>query len=81
MQVVQLGRRGLVVDSPTLARRLSAGLDALYPDHAWRVARDAAGGLRWLDGGPVPATTEPGVGVFRRAAVRVMSWLPIDWLL
>lgn len=72
---------GLVVDSPTLARRLSAGLDGLFPDHAWRVARDAAGGLRWLDGGPVPAATEPGVGVFRRAAVRAMSWLPIDWLL
>ena len=72
---------GLVVDSPALARRLSESLDALYPDRAWRVERDAPGRLRWLDGGPAPATTEPGVGLLRRAAVRVLSWLPIDWLL
>jgi putative cardiolipin synthase len=73
---------GLVVDSPTLARRLSTGLDALYPALAWRVERDPeGGGVRWRDAGPAPIATEPGVGALRRAAVRALSWLPIEWLL
>jgi putative cardiolipin synthase len=73
---------GLVVDSPALARRLSAALDAMHPALAWRVERDPeGGGVRWRDAGPAPIATEPGVGAMRRAAVRALSWLPIEWLL
>jgi putative cardiolipin synthase len=73
---------GLVVDSPALARRLSAALDAMHPALAWRVERaPEGGGVRWRDAGPAPIATEPGVGALRRAAVRALSWLPIEWLL
>jgi len=72
---------GFVIDSASLARRLSDGLDALYPTRAYRVVLDADGRLRWLDGGPEPLAVEPGTGLLRRAFVRVLSWLPIEWML
>ena len=72
---------GLVVDSPSLAARLRQALDGACPRGAWRVERGAAGRVVWRDGSPRPLRTEPGAGLPRRALVRVLSWLPIDWLL
>jgi len=72
---------GFVEDSPELAQRLSAGLDRLVPTQAWGLETDAQGRLRWIDGSATPPTREPAVGPLRRAMVRVLSWLPIEWLL
>jgi putative cardiolipin synthase len=72
---------GFVVDSPPLAMRLSTAFDTMYPSVAYRVVLDAEGRLRWLDGGAEPLRSEPGVGLMRRALVRVLSWLPIEWML
>jgi len=72
---------GFVVDSPTLARRLSAGLDVLVPTQAWGMELDPQGRLRWVDGSAAPPMRDPAVGLLRRAMVRVLSWLPIEWLL
>jgi putative cardiolipin synthase len=72
---------GFVVDSALLATRLSGAFDAMFPSVAYRVVLDAEGRLRWLDGGVEPLRTEPGVGLLRRSLVRVLSWLPIEWML
>lgn len=72
---------GFVVDSAPLAMRLSNLFDTIFPSMAYRVALDAQGRLRWLDGTAEPLTSEPGVGLLRRALVRMLSWLPIEWML
>jgi putative cardiolipin synthase len=72
---------GLLVDSPTLATRLAEGLDRVYPTIAWRVELDGADAVRWRYGEAEPLKSEPMTGALRRLGVRVMSWLPIEWLL
>jgi cardiolipin synthase C len=42
------------------------------------------GSLQWLeqvDGNEIVYDQEPRTGWWRRAAVAVVSWFPIDWLL
>jgi putative cardiolipin synthase len=72
---------GFVVDSPALAGRLHDDWQRLHPGLAWRVELDARGRVRWRDADGTTLDTEPGTGPLRRAAVRVLSWLPIEWLL
>jgi cardiolipin synthase C len=71
---------GMLFESPSLASRLSVFLDKVYPDLAYRVTLDAKGDLRWEDGKTV-YDTEPETSWGQRAAVRFVSWLPVDWLL
>jgi putative cardiolipin synthase len=71
---------GLVIDNPALAGQLADGLDRIAPAGAYEVTLDD-GDLRWADP-PSPALrTEPETGFLRRATVRFMSWLPIEWML
>jgi len=75
---------GLVIDSPVLAGQLSARLNESMPDKAFEVRLDADGKLVWLQRTGEGVTTyheEPGTSAWKRAGVRVLSWLPIDWLL
>jgi len=40
--------------------------------------------LQWVERAPdgeVLHTREPGAGLARRIFVRVLSWLPVEWLL
>lgn len=75
---------GLVIDSPVLAGQLSARLNESMPDKAFEVRLDTDGKLVWLQRTGEGVTTyheEPGTSAWKRAGVRVLSWLPIDWLL
>ena len=75
---------GFVIDSPGLARRIDQVFDRQVPADAYRVQLDAQGQLYWeeqVDGATVRHTTEPGAGVLKRLGVRLLSWLPIEWLL
>lgn len=72
---------GLVIDSPALAGALSAAFDRASPALAYQVTLDADGRMRWLDGTATPLTSEPEVSLMRRLWVRILSWLPIEWLL
>jgi putative cardiolipin synthase len=75
---------GFVIDSPEMARQLKATLDAGVATRAYEVRLAADGSLYWIeqrDGAVVRHDTEPGTSFWRRLGVRVMSWLPIDWLL
>jgi putative cardiolipin synthase len=75
---------GLVIESPALAQRLATTLREKVPYRAYEVRLGPDGKLYWLerrDGKVIRHDTEPGTSAWRRGSVRVMSWLPIDWLL
>jgi cardiolipin synthase C len=71
---------GVVVESPRLAARLSAGLDERLPEFAYEVRLSADGSLEWIEG-DVRHSTEPGAGLLRRLWLGFLSILPIEWLL
>jgi putative cardiolipin synthase len=75
---------GFVIDSPAMARQLAATLDGGLADRAYEVRLAPDGSLYWIErkqGVVVRYDTEPGTGFWRRVGVRILSWLPIDWLL
>ena len=75
---------GVVIDSPTLARRLVDRLDADLSRLAWEVRLRDDGSLEWIDrasGAEVRLAEEPETSAARRAWIRTLSTLPIDWLL
>lgn len=75
---------GMVIDSPALARRLTETLDQTLPTRAYEVKLDDRGSVIWLErrgDQVIRHEKEPGTSWFKRAAVRALSWLPIDWLL
>ncbi|HEX7385082.1 MAG TPA: phospholipase D family protein [Burkholderiaceae bacterium] len=75
---------GLVIDSPALARTIADSVVADAAERAWRVRLDDGGRLQWVEsqgGREIVHDTEPGSGFWRRLAVRLMSLLPLDWLL
>lgn len=75
---------GMVIDSPALATRLTETLDRALPTRAYEVKLDDRGSVIWLErrgDQVIRHDKEPGTGWFKRAAVKALSWLPIDWLL
>jgi putative cardiolipin synthase len=76
---------GLVIDSPSLARKLAAFFDVDAPAVAYEV-RLAPGGhdLEWIERTPtgeVRHLVEPGTRWYLRTGVEMLSLLPIEWLL
>jgi len=76
---------GFVIDSPALAGGIARAFEARVPQAAYEVRLAPDGrSLRWVERTPegdVIHTREPGAGLARRAFVRVLSWLPVEWLL
>jgi putative cardiolipin synthase len=73
---------GVVIESPALAGRLVARLDNDLPAIAWEVRLRDDGSLEWIEGdGAVRYATEPGTSAVRRAWIRTLEAMPIDWLL
>jgi len=72
---------GLIIDSPTLAGKLSRVLGQAFPALAYRVTLGDDGSLRWADGKTDDIEDEPGTGWLQRMLVRMASWLPGEWLL
>jgi putative cardiolipin synthase len=75
---------GFVIDSPAMARQLAHSLSGGLADRAYEVRLAGDGSLYWIErkrGVAIRHDTEPGVGFWRRIGLRVLSWLPIDWLL
>ena len=77
---------GVVLDSAPLASRLSdlfAQARFRATQYEVRLAADGQG-VEWVEqtaGGPVTHRASPETGVLRRAWIRFLSVLPIDWLL
>ncbi len=75
---------GFVIDSPLLAARMASVLSDDVPALAYQVVLSPQGELVWIEqgaSGPVRHDSEPGTSWWRRLSVRLLSLLPIDWLL
>ena len=75
---------GFVIRSQAMASRLEDGLAGLLAQRAYRVRLRHDGALQWVeqvDGVEVVHDEEPGVGFWRKFGVKVLSLLPIEWLL
>jgi cardiolipin synthase C len=76
---------GVVIQNRAMAQELAAYFDSGLALHAYQVRLSTNGRhLEWVDTGPQgirTLTTEPGAGLWRRTLVKLLSVLPIDWLL
>jgi putative cardiolipin synthase len=74
---------GFVIASPALAGAIRSFFDKQVPQLAYKV-RLSGGDIQWLDSSSASLKlydSEPGSSAWRRASVKVLSLLPIDWLL
>ena len=75
---------GFVIDSPRMAQQLNQVMEARVPERAYEVRLDETGKLFWIEraaGKTIRHDEEPGAGLWKRVGVRILSFLPIDWLL
>ena len=75
---------GFVIESPTLARVIAEAFERGIPSRSYKVGMTDAGTTFWTeqrDGRTVTHEKEPGTGFWLRLGVRILSWLPIEWLL
>jgi putative cardiolipin synthase len=75
---------GFVIDSPTLARQIADAFQHTIPDNAYQVGLSDKGELYWIErvqGEEVQHDIEPGTNFLQRTTLKIMSLLPIDWLL
>ena len=75
---------GFVIESPALARQMEQAFDRLAPERTYEVRLLRDGKLQWIErrhGTEIRHSTEPGTSRWQRAAVRILSLLPIEWLL
>ena len=75
---------GFVIDSPALAAQLDRQLREKAHQRGYQLRLGPQDRLQWLDGRsdpPLVLDEEPGTSLWLRLGVRVLSWLPIDWLL
>ncbi len=71
---------GVVIDSPRFATDLGAALDRLAAVDVYVLRLSPKGKIEWVDGDTV-YTHDPQSSMMRRAGVKIMSWLPIEWML
>lgn len=72
---------GLLIDSEVLASRMHAFFDNGLNDMAWEVEL-SDGDLAWKDiATDTTESLEPGSTFFKRVALKVIGWLPVEWLL
>ncbi len=75
---------GFVIESPPLAQQVSEAFAQQIPLNSYRVLLDDQGRLEWRSGvGQPPAVfhQEPGTHWLERGWLRLLGWLPIEWLL
>jgi cardiolipin synthase C len=75
---------GLVIESPALARMIEAVMAARVPLAAYEVRLSESGELQWIErrqDGSVTHDVEPGTSAWQRAEIRLLSTLPVEWLL
>ncbi len=80
---------GFVIDSPPLARQIERAFDAEVPQRAYTLALSPQGEIEWHSASNANSasnaatvhTTEPGSRWWSRWGLKVLSWLPMEWLL
>jgi len=76
---------GLLIDSPDMARRVSAGFDGPLDRVSYRPDLSADGRMIWheagADGQAETWQQEPGTSWFRQISLAVIGLLPVEWML
>ena len=77
---------GFVIDSPTMAARIAAAFAEQLPKRSYVLRLGRQGEVEWLDPSAPDESAkllhhEPQTSWWKRAMVRVLAWLPIEWLL
>ena len=77
---------GFVIDSPAMATRITAAFIDHLPKRSYVLQLDSEGQVAWQDPSSEDGSMqllhhEPQTPLWKRALVRVLSWLPIEWLL
>jgi cardiolipin synthase C len=75
---------GFVIESQALAQRLADLFAGGVPQRAYAVRVSADGALEWIEresDGVIVHDTEPHSSFGRRLAIRLLSLLPIEWML
>ena len=75
---------GFVIDSPVLARQIDQAFDTVVPQRSYTLKLSGNGDIEWHSTGSTPPTVdtvEPGSRWWSRWGLKVLSWLPIEWLL
>ena len=77
---------GFVIDSPRLATEIRHAFQETLATQTYTLHLDAEGRIEWQDKQPGNAPpqvhqVEPQTSIWTRALVRVLSWLPIEWML
>lgn len=75
---------GFVIENPKLTSQSEEEFYRLVGQVAYQVKLDENGNLYWLSQEQqqsVKYETEPGMSIFKRTALGILSILPIDWLL
>jgi putative cardiolipin synthase len=75
---------GFVIDSPPMAQDIARTMAERVPELAYQLRLGADGSIQWLEqlqGEQLVHDAEPGTTFWKRAAVGLMSMLPIEWLL
>lgn len=75
---------GVVIHSPELARQMHDVFDVEIPKRSYTLRLSEDGQVEWLDNASTPPVlheSEPGSTWWSRVMLRVLSTLPIDWLL
>ena len=77
---------GLVIESDSLARRIVDSFANSLPARSYSLRLDGSGRIEWHTSaspeGPAQIYhQDPQTSVWKRSLVRLLTWLPIDWLL
>ena len=79
---------GFIIDSPVLARQVEQDFDNEVPKRSYTLSLTDSGEVEWHsanDGNgnstPTVYAIEPGSSWWSRWGLKVLSWLPIEWLL
>ncbi len=75
---------GFVIHSNALAKRIDQAFEDVIPHYAYQLVLNSQGKLRWQERLGETITTyksEPGTSWLRRLGMRILSLLPIDWML
>jgi putative cardiolipin synthase len=76
---------GVMIEDPRLAEAVSNWVDRAPQDVAYEVILDPDGhGLEWIERtgqGEIRYHHEPKTGFLKRLLVKVIGWLPIEWML
>lgn len=75
---------GFVIDSPVLAHAVHQTFNTVIPNNAYEVRLDDNEQLYWLEkrgDREIRHDHEPNTGLFKRSGIRLLSILPIEWLL